>query len=154
MNDTRRLANGGRWLAGCCILGLVLTAGCLSTPDKRIAKAPEVFAAFPPDIQARVRKGEIDIGFTPDMVRMALGRPSRMLTRKTAAGEIEVWIYTAYRHGTDLQPMATEHWYRASDGRMYLGSDPTFISVDTREEYPLLRLEFESGKVHAIERPR
>ena len=154
MNEKRWTVTGSRWFAGCCMMGLVLAAGCLSSPERRIQKAPEVFAAFPPDVQAKVRKGEVDIGFTPDMVRLALGGPSRMRTRKTAAGEVEIWIYTVYRYGTGLRPIANEHWYRASDGRMYLGTAPVFISTDTREEYPVLRLEFEGGKVHSIERSR
>ena len=68
MNEKRWTVTGSRWFAGCCMMGLVLAAGCLSSPERRIQKAPEVFAAFPPDVQAKVRKGEVDIGFTPDMV--------------------------------------------------------------------------------------
>ncbi len=154
MNNERRMARSGRWLAGGCVLALALAAGCLSTPERRIAQAPAVFAAFPPDVQAKVRRGEVDIGFTPDMVRLALGGPSRVLTRRTGAGEVEVWIYTAYRYGTDVQPVLTERWYHGRDGRLYPGSDTTFVSVDTREEYPALRLEFEGGRVRAIERSR
>ena len=148
------IVNVTRWFAGASLLGLILATGCVSTPEQRIQKAPAVFAAFPPDVQAKVRKGEIDIGFTPDMVRLALGAPSRVLARRTGAGEVEVWIYTAYRHGTDVQSVSTEQWYRGRDGRTYLGTEPACVTVDTREEYPVLRLEFEGGKVRAIERPR
>lgn len=42
----------------------------------------------------------------------------------------------------------------AHGGRLYPGTETTFVSVDTREEYPALRLEFEGGKVRAIERSR
>ena len=137
-------------LAGC----LAVAAGCISTPEKRIQKEPQVFAAFPPEIQAKVRQGEVDMGFTPDMVRLALGAPSRVFTRRTAAGEAEVWIYTDIRYRTDMAPVHAGYWYRGRNGRLYRGYDTSFVDFETREEYPALRLEFTGGKVSAIERQR
>ncbi|HXK79847.1 MAG TPA: hypothetical protein PLB42_06675, partial [Kiritimatiellia bacterium] len=79
-------------------LGLVLPlallmTGCASTPAKRIEKNQELFDTFPVAAQARIRSGQIDIGFQPDMVRMALGDPQRKQVRRTAAGSTEIWLY-------------------------------------------------------------
>lgn len=129
-------------------------AGCVSTPARRIAKEPDVFAAFPADVQERVRKGEVDVGFTRDMVRLALGAPSRVVTRRAAGGEIEIWLYTSVRYRTETYPVHSSYWYRGRNGRLYHAYDPGFVDVDTREEYPAMRVEFEGGKVRATERTR
>ncbi|MDO8541250.1 MAG: hypothetical protein Q7S40_12500 [Opitutaceae bacterium] len=67
-------------------------AGC-STVDSRIAKNREVFSSWPVAVQERVAAGQIDLGFTPDQVRVALGEPDRVFTRTTADGTSEVWSY-------------------------------------------------------------
>src|SRR5215211_498498 len=72
----------------CALLG----AGC-STVDSRIAKNREVFNTWPPAVQDKVVTGQIDIGFTPDQVRVALGEPDRIFTRTTADGTSQVWSY-------------------------------------------------------------
>ena len=70
----------------------LLLAGC-STVDSRIAKNREAFNSWPPAVQDRVVRGEIDIGFTADQVRVALGEPDRVWTRTSADGTSQVWSY-------------------------------------------------------------
>ena len=78
------------WMAG---LGVaLLVAGC-STVDSRIAKNRDAFSSWPAAVQDKVVQGKIDIGFTPDQVRVALGEPDRVFTRTTADGTSEVWGY-------------------------------------------------------------
>jgi len=72
-----------------CALAL---AGC-STPDSRIEKSSATFASFPPAVQAKIRAGEVEVGFTSEMVQLALGKPDRVYRRQTAEGETEVWAY-------------------------------------------------------------
>jgi hypothetical protein len=134
------------------LAALALVSGCVSTPARRIAKQPEVFAAFPPEVQAQVRRGEIDIGFTADMVRLALGAPSEMVMRKTGAGTATIWLYTAYRYVPTMSTLPAYYTVRGRDGRIHHLRDPGFMGLDVREEYVVLRIEFENGKVHAIER--
>jgi hypothetical protein len=73
------------------LLAAALT-GC-STVDSRIAKNREAFNTWPPAVQDRVVRGEIDVGFTTDQVRVALGEPDRVWTRTTADGTSQVWSY-------------------------------------------------------------
>jgi hypothetical protein len=126
-------------------------AGCAS-PEYRIRKNPELFASFPPEVQTRVRAGQIDIGYTKDMVRIALGRPDRVYVRQTAAAAIEIWAYvavsTAYEGGWGHAPVG----YLAADGGYHPVLLSAFGSTRVEREHDVLRVEFTDGKVSAIER--
>ena len=73
-------------------LSLLPVVGC-STVDSRIAKNRSAFNSWPPAVQDKVVLGQIDIGFTADQVRVALGEPDRVFTRTTADGTSQVWSY-------------------------------------------------------------
>lgn len=74
------------------LLVVTLLAGC-ATVETRIRKNQAVFDSWPTQVQAYVRAEKVDLGFTPDQVRVALGEPDRIFERKTEAGEAEVWAY-------------------------------------------------------------
>jgi hypothetical protein len=69
----------------------LLAAGC-STTQSRATRSPE-FSSWPPAVQTTVLAGHIDIGFTRDQVRVALGDPDYSYTRTSADGVTEVWGY-------------------------------------------------------------
>ena len=77
-----------------CVLAfaVLVMAGC-STVDSRIAKNRAAFDTWPTAVQDKIVVGQIDIGFTPDQVRVALGEPDRIFTRTTADGTSEIWSY-------------------------------------------------------------
>ncbi len=75
-----------------CLLLALGFAGC-STPDSRIQKNQASFSQLSPADQERIRRGEVAVGFTADMVTMALGEPDRRFTRTTDRGTVEVWAY-------------------------------------------------------------
>jgi outer membrane protein assembly factor BamE (lipoprotein component of BamABCDE complex) len=75
-----------------CLLLSLVVAGC-STVDSRIADNRAVFNTWPPAVQDKVVLGQIDVGFTTDQVRVALGEPDRVFTRTTADGTSQVWSY-------------------------------------------------------------
>ena len=68
--------------------------GCTSTPDSRIKKNQQLFDSLPPQAQAEIHAGQVGIGYTPDMVLLALGQPDRRYTRTTQSGVSDVWAYT------------------------------------------------------------
>ena len=72
-------------------VGLLLV-GC-STVDSRIAKNRAAFNSWPPAVQDKIVVGQIDVGFSADQVRVALGEPDRVWTRTTADGTSQVWSY-------------------------------------------------------------
>jgi hypothetical protein len=76
------------FLLGCAF------AGCSSIAS-RIQEKSAVFAALDPQTQARIRKGDVELGDTPDMVYMALGRPSVHSEKTSAAGRELIWIYAS-----------------------------------------------------------
>ena len=132
-----------------CVLA-VLLAGC-ETPGQRIARDPELFNAWSPAVQAAVRNGDVRIGFDKDMVTMALGRPSRIYTRTTAQGNSEVWSYVSYKTTPDRQRVQGRFRVRDSSGRYQTVSDSVWVTVDEKQEYERLRIEFTNEIVSAIE---
>jgi hypothetical protein len=122
---------------------LALT-GC-STPDSRIEKNSAAFAAYTPSVQAKIRAGEVDVGFTAEMVQLALGKPDRVLRRRTAAGESEVWIY-ADKSPTFGFGIGIGGGGHHSGGGVAVGTS----TGGDREDR--LRVIFETGKVVAVER--
>lgn len=71
---------------------LALAAGC-STVDSRIDKNRAAFNTWAPAVQDKVVKGQVDIGFTAEQVRVALGEPDRVFTRTSADGTSQIWSY-------------------------------------------------------------
>lgn len=136
------------------LVALLAAAGCISTPERRIAKDPDRFAAYPADVQARIRQGIVEVGYTPEMARFALGEPRRIHSRITAGGETEIWTYTGLAYDSAMVPASHSHVYRDRYGRVRRTYETGWFPVDTAREYPVLRLEFESGKVKAIEKAR
>lgn len=74
------------------LAGALVLAGCASV-DSRIAKNRAAFDSWPPAVQNKIIQGQVDLGFTTDQVRVALGEPDRVFTRTTADGTSEVWSY-------------------------------------------------------------
>jgi PBP1b-binding outer membrane lipoprotein LpoB len=132
------------------IAGLSLLAGC-ATPESRIKKNPDLFASFPPDVQAKVQQGQIDIGFSPEMVTMALGTPNRVYTRQTKDGSIEVWSYTSTRVTNERQRVNANFRYRDASGSYRNANDWVYVDVARETEYERVRVEFTEGKVSAID---
>jgi PBP1b-binding outer membrane lipoprotein LpoB len=137
--------------AALIFLGILFLAGC-STPESRIKDNPSLFASFPPDVQENVRKGLIDIGYTPGMVNIALGEPNRRYSRQTAEGMTEVWAYTATYTTTERQRVDGPFRVRTRDGSYQTVTDSAWADVQQTHEYEKLRVEFKEGKVSAIDR--
>lgn len=81
------------------MLGAMVLAGCASTPEKRIAKEQGVFDAMPAETQAKIRAGQVEVGFTSTQVLLAKGDPDRKGRRTTGAGEEEAWTYEKKKSG-------------------------------------------------------
>ena len=70
----------------------VLASGC-ATVESRVQDHQAAFNSWPADIQEKVRAKKVDVGFTREMVEVALGKPDRLASRTSAEGQSEVWIY-------------------------------------------------------------
>ena len=71
---------------------LVATTGC-TTPATRIKANQQLFASIAPANQELIKQGKIALGFTPDMVRLALGEPDIIAQHTDASGTSEIWRY-------------------------------------------------------------
>lgn len=134
-----------------CCATLALLAACASTPESRIQKNPELFNSFPPEAQEKIKKGDVEIGFTPDMVLMAKDKPDRKYSRKTAAGEAEVWSYTSIHTTTERQRVEARIHAPDVGGNWHDYSDWVWVDVQQQHEFEQLRIEFADGKVSAVE---
>ena len=85
--------NRPRRFAVLAALAAVLSA--CTTVRTRITRHQAAFDSYPPAVQGKIRAGKVDVGFTREQVAIALGRPDRTYTRKTAAADQEVWVYGA-----------------------------------------------------------
>jgi hypothetical protein len=131
-------------------LGVIGLVGCAS-PEQRIKKNPDLFATFSPEVQDAVSRGEVLVGFTPEMVTMALGKPNRIYSRQTAEGVTEVWSYTATQSSIERQRVNAQFRSRDSNGRLRTNNDWVWVDVSRETEYERIRLDFVNGVVLAIE---
>ena len=130
----------------------LLLAGC-ATPEKRIQQNQEVFDAFPVAVQARIRGGQIDLGFTPDMVRIALGEPHRQTLRRSADGETEIWFYFDSTRRYDRQRVDIDGLSISGPGGLRSVNGSAWINVEQNREFIRTRVEFRNGVATVIEEP-
>jgi outer membrane protein assembly factor BamE (lipoprotein component of BamABCDE complex) len=126
-------------------LVLVMLVGC-ATPQTRINRNPEAFAGLSPTDQQLIREGKVAVGFTPEMVRLALGEPDRIYTRTDASGVNETWSYTTYE--TDSGVMLYRGYYHRQ------WRDPSYpyaIDYASRRTREFFKVVFAGGRVSSIE---
>ncbi len=78
------------------LLGAVLLLGACSTISTRINEKAPLFYSLDPNTRAKIAHGDIDLGFTPDMVYIALGAPDVKRQSVSTTGQTEQWIYRSY----------------------------------------------------------
>lgn len=126
------------------LLTLALLAAC-SSPESRIASRRGVFDQFPAEVQAKIRAGQVGVGFTTEMVQLALGEPDRKFTRKTEGGDTEVWGYRSSSPRFSLGlGIGTGGRHSAVGGGIAVSSG----GYDPEEK---IRVEFRAGLVTAVD---
>ncbi|HXA13520.1 MAG TPA: hypothetical protein VNW23_00210, partial [Opitutaceae bacterium] len=66
-------------------------AGCNSI-GSRIREKQAVFNGLDPQTQAKIRQGVIAVGYTTDMVYIALGPPGERQQKAIPEGDETIWI--------------------------------------------------------------
>lgn len=126
-------------------VGLAVLAGCAS-PESRIKQNPQLFAQLTPEQQNLIKQGKVAVGFTPDMVRLALGEPDRVRVRTDAKGSREIWNYVTYesQEGVILyRGMYHRYW----GGAYY----PYYANVTSYRVHNRVVVAFMNGQVAEVE---
>ena len=131
---------------------LLLLAGC-ATPAHRIEQNRELFDSLPVAAQARIRGGQIDLGFAPDMVRIALGEPQRRLVRRAAGNDIEIWLYLDMVRRYERQRATLDGLSVSGPGGIRSVNGSAWVDVMQEREFVRTRVEFRNGVVTVIEEP-
>ncbi|QYM80673.1 hypothetical protein K0B96_08755 [Horticoccus luteus] len=76
------------WLVGLALAGLL--AGC-STPASRESERAAALQSATPAQRRAIAEGRVELGFTPDMVYIVLGKPEKIERGETP--NVETWIY-------------------------------------------------------------
>ena len=82
---------------GAALALALLVSGCAT--DGRTARIQEKSAAYAtltPEQKQVVESGAIEVGYTADMVYMALGTPQQVKAKNEPEGKVEMWTYVGY----------------------------------------------------------
>lgn len=83
------------------LAAVLLSSGCVAV---RVVTHYPTFSKLDPTARANIMRGRIEVGYTREMVRLALGRPDSV---KSSATE-EIWNYTTSRANPNpVQDMAS-----------------------------------------------
>jgi len=130
--------------------------GC-QTVETRIKEKPEVFASVDKETQDKIKQGIIDLGFTEDMVYLALGAPDQKRESLTANGNTVTWIYNTYY--TRYEGTAMMGYHRRVYFDPYLKTyrvyyRPVMNDVYREEKEERIRIIFKDGKANVIEQAK
>jgi len=143
-----------RWLIWFTALGLfLLAAGCQSV-ESRIKEKPEVFANVDKATQDKIKQGIVDLGYTTDMVYLALGEPDQKRESVNAAKQTASWVYNTYYTRYDGTAMIGYHrqvYYDPYLRAYRIYYQPAFVDTYHEEMEERIHVTFTNGKVTAIE---
>ena len=104
---------------GAAVLLAAVVAGCAGDPGiaARTREKSAVYAALTPREKRHIDKGAIALGYTPDMVYLALGHPTGSRPVDATGGRGELWTYLNFYPPLDARhvrraPYTTESIYQ------------------------------------------
>lgn len=128
-----------------CSFGFMFLAGC-STLGSRITNSQDEFNSWPAEVQDKILAGQVDVGFTPVQVLVALGEPQRKYSRSTEQGRSEVWAYTGGGSGFSIGlGLGTGH------GSTSYGGGVAYDTSRRGSDDERLRIVFQDGRVTSLE---
>ena len=138
------------FLAAALLLALT---GC-STVHSRIKERYTTFVSLDPATQDRLRLGRVEIGDTPDMVYIALGRPTKTTDRTTSDGRESTWSYKSFYEeyaGTMQTGYQRTVIVDKASNRAFIRVDPIYTDLYRQRSEEYIRLSFKNGRVDSIE---
>lgn len=134
-------------------LALVLLSGC-STINSRISANSALFDSLPLETQENLRKGVVQVGYTQDMVYIAMGEPNERRGMRSASTDKMTWIYNTYYHEWVGRVHAG---YRRvvitnKDGKVIgIYHEPVYEDIYRDRKEERIRITFKDGAVGLIE---
>jgi hypothetical protein len=119
--------------------------GC-STTSSRIRQHQEAFDAYPERVQHNLRQGVIEVGYTPEMVFIALGEPDRKVDVVSGEEAAQLWTWSRSTPGIGV---SLGGW-NALGSNVGLGTGVSLGERGHREDVAVV--EFRRGQVHRFER--
>ena len=135
---------------------LLTITGC-QTVDTRIKEKPDVFAKLDVATQDKIKQGIIDLGFTEDMVYLALGAADQKRESVSAAGNTLTWIYNTYYErfdGTTHAGYSRQVYFDPYLRTYRVYYRPVFADTYVNEKEERIRVVFKDGKVSVIEQTK
>lgn len=137
-----------------CALGTL--AGC-NTFERRSREKATVYNTLDPNTQQRLKRGEIAVGDTTDLVYIALGNPDERRGSTTAEGEVMTWVYNVYWQeyaGTAQLGYRRIVVYDPGLKRYVIYYEPVRTDVYRNRVEERIRIEFRDGRVRSIEQTK
>jgi hypothetical protein len=138
------------------IAALLLVAGCQSVDD-RIKEKPDVYAQLDRPTQDKIKQGIIDLGYTQDMVYLALGDPDEKRAKYDANERSATWVYNTYYeryNGTSFMGYYRQVYYDPYVKTYRVYYRPAYADTYVSEKEERIRVVFNDGRVTAIEQSR
>lgn len=143
------------------LLAAVLLLGACSTVSSRINEKAPVFYSLDANTRAKIAHGDVELGYTPDMVYIALGEPDLKRAQvSTTGGNTEQWIYQTYVDNFDsFGPYGPgfygyHRWFAPHRGYYRMYWEPFYWDYDRGYPVDDIRITFRDGKVIMIDQAR
>ena len=105
-------------------------------------------------IQEKIKLGIVELGYSPDMVYLALGDPNEKRETIAEAGRSETWIYSTYFQrydGTAFVGYARRVYFDPGTKSYRTFYEPAYSDVYREGKEDHIRIVFKDGKVTVIE---
>ena len=138
-----------------CLVAL-LFSGC-NTINHRIEEKSAAFSAADAATQEKIRQGVVAVGYTPDLVYIALGNPDRKRHHTSKDGEEETWIYNTYYQEYAGTANTEYRRYIVVDprtGQAFVYIEPVYTDLYRQRREEDIRVIFQNGKVAVIEQTK
>ena len=129
-------------------------SGCMtaeSRREKRITQNIDLFYEFTEEERAKIRRGDIDIGFSEDMVFLAIGKADRVARLKNADGQSTTWQYFRQVHHSDYDTIRMPVTHVDENGRSHIHYEYVTVDRSWSERQLKTQIEFEGGQVVSVE---
>lgn len=140
---------------GLATLLLLATAPGCTTAGARIRANPGLWDSLDARTQRAIKRGEVQLGFTEEMVRMALGNPTLAAGGMAGTDEDATWIYR-HDHRNPNDYVVAGYRRRVVFDPVRGGNVVITEPVDPRTQRHLtphsLHIGFRDGRVIAIQR--